>query len=242
MYDRQEQDDSDDEDFHVEEAVAAGTSESETEVSEADISVASVEARARQNENGVLDNHRVRRSSRKRKRMNSESEKENSLMEEELENLAIDGPSTSRGPTRARPPQKRPAPGSPRKSPKKVLPRKKSRRTTKSNGSVKLKEDEMVGPQLSFPSWLTETVPKPTPYFPQVGDILYYYMDGHTKYVEELQRLKICSHACRNVPYALSRKLDLEVGTCYVATFVMIGKMISCSQRSWSKLSVWNSR
>ena len=32
--------------------------------------------------------------------------------------------------------------------------------------------------------WLSETIPRKTPYFPQIGDVLMYFKSGHQKYIE----------------------------------------------------------
>ncbi|KAJ8679018.1 hypothetical protein QAD02_014805 [Eretmocerus hayati] len=41
-----------------------------------------------------------------------------------------------------------------------------------------------VPEQYRFPDWLTETVPKKTPYYPQMGDEVIYFRQGHKRYLQ----------------------------------------------------------
>ncbi|XP_055331141.1 bromodomain and WD repeat-containing protein 3-like [Paramacrobiotus metropolitanus] len=52
----------------------------------------------------------------------------------------------------------------------------------------------------SFPKWLTETVPKPFPYFPQIGDVVYYYQEAHEKYVNQLADDGVSSKLFKGMP------------------------------------------
>ena len=40
------------------------------------------------------------------------------------------------------------------------------------------------------PDWLTDTVPRKTPYFPQMGDEILYLRQGHELYVKAVERHK----------------------------------------------------
>ncbi|XP_045122866.1 bromodomain and WD repeat-containing protein 3-like isoform X2 [Portunus trituberculatus] len=51
------------------------------------------------------------------------------------------------------------------------------------------------------PEWLTETFPKKAPYFPQMGDELIYFMQGHMLYVEAVMNRKLYTVDKRNLPW-----------------------------------------
>ncbi|KAK7075021.1 Bromodomain and WD repeat-containing protein 3 [Halocaridina rubra] len=51
------------------------------------------------------------------------------------------------------------------------------------------------------PEWLTETFPKKAPYFPQMGDELIYFMQGHMLYVEAVMNRKLYNIDRRNLPW-----------------------------------------
>ncbi|XP_066989654.1 bromodomain and WD repeat-containing protein 3 isoform X2 [Macrobrachium rosenbergii] len=51
------------------------------------------------------------------------------------------------------------------------------------------------------PEWLTETFPKKAPYFPQMGDELIYFMQGHMLYVEAVMNRKLYTIDKRNLPW-----------------------------------------
>ncbi|XP_063869262.1 PH-interacting protein-like isoform X2 [Scylla paramamosain] len=51
------------------------------------------------------------------------------------------------------------------------------------------------------PEWLTEIVPKKAPYFPQMGDELIYFMQGHMLYVEAVMNRKLYTVDKRNLPW-----------------------------------------
>lgn len=60
--------------------------------------------------------------------------------------------------------------------------------------------------------WLAETYPKLSPYFPQLGDDIVYYRQGHEtyiKYVEDNNLYQITKKMKKSLPYVL--KPDLEV-------------------------------
>jgi len=66
--------------------------------------------------------------------------------------------------------------------------------TTKMTRTAK-KANQLLNmiPEESFkpPEWLTETMPKRTPYFPQIGDELIYFRKGHSLYNEAVRKNKV---------------------------------------------------
>lgn len=48
-----------------------------------------------------------------------------------------------------------------------------------------------VPEKFRFPDWLTDTMPRRTPYLPQVGDIIMYFQQGHQLYCDAVQRQKL---------------------------------------------------
>lgn len=62
------------------------------------------------------------------------------------------------------------------------------------------------------PEWLTETFPKKAPYFPQMGDELIYFMQGHMLYVEAVMNRKLYTIDKRNLPWnRTTNKLRVSV-------------------------------
>ena len=53
------------------------------------------------------------------------------------------------------------------------------------------------------PEWLTETKPKKTPYFPQIGDEVVYFRSGHQDYLNKVREKKIYSIKPTTKPYKL---------------------------------------
>ena len=39
--------------------------------------------------------------------------------------------------------------------------------------------------------WLSESVPRKSPYFPQIGDMLVYFQQGHQKYLELVKQRNV---------------------------------------------------
>ena len=60
-----------------------------------------------------------------------------------------------------------------------------------------LKEEQMLNniPEELYkpPEWLTEVMPKRTPYFPQTGDEVIYFRKGHSLYIEAVRKNKVYS-------------------------------------------------
>ena len=65
--------------------------------------------------------------------------------------------------------------------------KKKSRQAAK-KGLEKMFLKQLPGGDVGeafIPSqWLSDTMPRKTPYFPQIGDVLMYFKSGHQKYIE----------------------------------------------------------
>jgi len=44
-----------------------------------------------------------------------------------------------------------------------------------------------LAPEFRPPEWLTDVVARTTPYFPQIGDEVLYFVQGHEQYVEAVK-------------------------------------------------------
>lgn len=67
------------------------------------------------------------------------------------------------------------------------------------------KKKKRAGPPLRHPEWLMDTMPRKTPYFPQVGDELVYFHQGHQSYVQTVKRCRAYHIRDRLQPYARHR-------------------------------------
>lgn len=63
-----------------------------------------------------------------------------------------------------------------------------------------------IPPEFRPPEWLTETTPKRAPYFPQMGDQLMYFMQGHMLYVEAVMNRKLYTVDRRSLPWMKNTK------------------------------------
>ena len=59
------------------------------------------------------------------------------------------------------------------------------------------------------PEWLCETVPKKAPYYPQMGDLLIYFRQGHKMYADAVSSRQLYEIDERTLPWM--RKQDLKV-------------------------------
>ena len=59
--------------------------------------------------------------------------------------------------------------------------------------------------------WLSETIPRKTPYFPQIGDVLMYFKGGHEKYIELVEIRKAYKLNMREQQW--KRKRNIEEST-----------------------------
>lgn len=71
-----------------------------------------------------------------------------------------------------------------------------------------------IPPEFRPPEWLTETVPKKAPFFPQMGDEVMYFCQGHQLYVEAVINRKLYAVDKRSLPWI--RKHNLRVSFYYV--------------------------
>ncbi|KAF0296758.1 PH-interacting protein [Amphibalanus amphitrite] len=60
-------------------------------------------------------------------------------------------------------------------------------------------------------AWLSEVLPRKTPYFPQMGDELIYFRQGHQLYVEAVKRRKIYDIRPQNLPWVKQVLRDREL-------------------------------
>ncbi|XP_014221198.1 bromodomain and WD repeat-containing protein 3 isoform X1 [Trichogramma pretiosum] len=85
--------------------------------------------------------------------------------------------------------------------------------TKKRNQRPRKKAKPYVGepttiPEIYRPSeWLSEVIPRKAPYYPQMGDEIVYFRQGHEKYLEAVRKLKIYEPSSSFEPW---KKLDLQ--------------------------------
>ena len=96
-------------------------------------------------------------------------------------------------------------------SKKKSSPKSKKRRAAqKCREKISLPNGDI--PEVFIPSpWLSETIPRKTPYFPQIGDVLMYFKTGHEKYIELVEIRKSYKLNMREQHWM--RKKNLEEST-----------------------------
>ncbi|XP_043242655.1 PH-interacting protein-like [Amphibalanus amphitrite] len=145
------------------------------------------------------------------------------------------GPSgTQSRPRRASPPPPAPAEeeeavGSPESaaragtSSKRQRPSRAARKRTTAGGSgesaasdpapaaVTSSAQQQLVDTLAPSAWLSEVLPRKTPYFPQMGDELIYFRQGHQLYVEAVKRRKIYDIRPQNLPWVKQVLRDREL-------------------------------
>ena len=63
------------------------------------------------------------------------------------------------------------------------------------------------------PEWLTDTIPRKSPYVPQIGDEVMYFQQGHFLYVHAVKRRKIYNiNPNKNQPW--HKLQNLRVSDC----------------------------
>jgi len=70
--------------------------------------------------------------------------------------------------------------------------------------------------------WLAEVHAKRSPYFPQIGDYLVYYRQGHEHYINEVETKKmyeIPMKLKKSLPYVQKPDLEVEDLTCIKGKF-----------------------
>lgn len=66
-------------------------------------------------------------------------------------------------------------------------------------------------PEIYRPSeWLSEVIPRKAPYYPQMGDDIVYFRQGHKRYLDAVKAKKIYDVNRSLEPWS---KLDLKVST-----------------------------
>lgn len=134
-----------------------------------------------------------RKSARRRKRKKYDSDESSDDDTEDLSSRGSQGvtPSSREGSqTRGRASQKR------GKQPAKKLRRNQAKKLQKVHEAAALpgKTVEEIQELLRIfrpPDWLTDVVPRKQPYFPQMGDEVMYFRQGHEFYVKEVARRKV---------------------------------------------------
>lgn len=64
--------------------------------------------------------------------------------------------------------------------------------------------------------WFAEVIPKRSPYFPQLGDQLVYYRQGHQTYIEEVEKkhvYEVSKKLKKSLPYVLIPDLPVSFST-----------------------------
>lgn len=84
------------------------------------------------------------------------------------------------------------------------------------NSSADDASSEMLVPGLDWLSWLQMDAPHRDPYFPQMGDELIYFFQGHQLYVEEVAKKQLYP-PIRSLPWN-KEDLNLNVSSspCYL--------------------------
>ncbi|CAL1586002.1 unnamed protein product [Knipowitschia caucasica] len=91
-------------------------------------------------------------------------------------------------------------------SPKKSKPPKEKRREEKAK-RAQLQEQGLTLEEWLPAAWITDTVPRRSPYIPQMGDEVYYFRQGHEAYVEMAKQKKIFSINPKKQPW---HKMELR--------------------------------
>ncbi|KAB7498071.1 Bromodomain and WD repeat-containing protein 3, partial [Armadillidium nasatum] len=68
-------------------------------------------------------------------------------------------------------------------------------------------EVDEIPPEFRLPDWLGETVPKKAPYFPQMGDEIMYFRQGHQLYVEAVLSRQLYQIDKRSLPWIRKHNL-----------------------------------
>ncbi|KAK3098508.1 hypothetical protein FSP39_020204 [Pinctada imbricata] len=136
---------------------------------------------------------RSKRKVKKRKISSSEDENEDLDIEDiddKTEPPSDSDPDVARPSTsRKQPVRKKPPPPKPKKPPR---PSRNTRRKRKREKLVK----KMGGitelpPEFLPPEWLTDVIPRKSPYVPQMGDEVMYFRQGHLAYLQAVERHKV---------------------------------------------------
>ncbi|XP_065293659.1 bromodomain and WD repeat-containing protein 3 isoform X1 [Dermacentor albipictus] len=83
----------------------------------------------------------------------------------------------------------------------------RSSRSKKSKKSSKRASEKI----LRHPEWLMDMVPRKTPYFPQIGDEVVYFHQGHQSYVQAVKRCRIYHIRDQSQPWMRHRLREQEL-------------------------------
>lgn len=72
-------------------------------------------------------------------------------------------------------------------------------------------EVDEIPPEFRLPDWLGETVPKKAPYFPQMGDEIMYFRQGHQLYVEAVLSRQLYQIDKRSLPWIRKHNLRVSI-------------------------------
>lgn len=59
------------------------------------------------------------------------------------------------------------------------------------------------------PDWLSEVIPKKAPYYPQMGDEIVYFRQGHQLYIDAVKNKNVYQIGPKNVPWS---RMQIRVG------------------------------
>ncbi|XP_052866159.1 bromodomain and WD repeat-containing protein 3 [Anopheles cruzii] len=82
-----------------------------------------------------------------------------------------------------------------------------SRRSSAKIRKIPLTRDGEIPEQFRPPEWLSEVIPRKAPYYPQMGDEVVYFRQGHQRYLEAVRTKSVYSLGNRCEPWAT---LDLR--------------------------------
>lgn len=68
------------------------------------------------------------------------------------------------------------------------------------------------------PEWLSETVPCKAPYFPQMGDEIVYFIQGHEKYIEAITARSVYEVNPKDVPWP---KMTFKVSNLFFTLYIV---------------------
>uniref|UniRef100_A0A131YZQ4 Bromodomain and WD repeat domain containing protein 1/3 n=1 Tax=Rhipicephalus appendiculatus TaxID=34631 RepID=A0A131YZQ4_RHIAP len=83
----------------------------------------------------------------------------------------------------------------------------RSSKSKKSKKSSKRASEKV----LRHPEWLMDTVPRKTPYFPQIGDEVVYFHQGHQSYVQAVKRCRVYHVRDQAQPWVRHRLREQEL-------------------------------
>ena len=106
--------------------------------------------------------------------------------------------------------------------------RNKLKRLKKRREQVKTKKEEFenkhelevnYSPAFQPPYWLTRTAGQSSPYIPQIGDIVMYFLQGHELYINEVKEKKMYEIDEKTLPWNKCEALDVSVALLVNSNF-----------------------